>query len=168
MTPLTNYCYYYYYYYYIYIYIYIYIVFTFLASFEKFESRTIWVDPYYSFRKKWSTFIKKGMYGLCFSNIFSKFWPRDHIVWLMSSFQGSYILSFHRSTLSFQGYTNIHLNPIYFLVLKSLLKKTVLWLDSYSTNINIFPPKAQCIWDRMVFRTTANRFFLVQFMQLSN
>ena len=45
--------------------------------------------------------------------------------------QASYILFFHRSyILSFQGYdTNIHLNPIYFMVFRSLLKKTVMaWL----------------------------------------
>ena len=48
----------------------------FWASFEKFESRTIWVDPYGSFRKKWSTFIKKGIHGLMlyFSNLFSNFY----------------------------------------------------------------------------------------------
>ena len=48
----------------------------FWASFEKFESRTIWVDPYGSFRKKWSTFIKKGIHGLMlyFSHLFSNFY----------------------------------------------------------------------------------------------
>ena len=62
---------------------------------------------------------------LYFSNIFRKFWPRGHIVWLISSFQGSYILPFYRSyILSFQRCdTNIHINPMSFLVLKCLLKK---------------------------------------------
>ena len=59
------------------------------------------------------------------SNIFSILWSSGHIVWLIQSFQKFYILPFHRfPILSFQGYdTNFHLNPIYFFVLKSLLKK---------------------------------------------
>ena len=40
------------------------VLFLFQASFEKSESRTIWIDPYSSFRKNWSTFIKKGIDGL--------------------------------------------------------------------------------------------------------
>ena len=84
---------------------------------------------------------------LHFSNIFSILWPSGHIVWLIQSFQRSCILPFHRFyILSFQGYdTNFHLNPIYFLVLKSLLKKLVLRLTHIvlSRNLYIFPPKTR-------------------------
>ena len=111
----------------------LYIYILFWASFEKFESRTMWVDRDFSFRKTWSNFIKKWYTWLdvVFSNIFSKFWPRGHIVWLISSFQGSYILSFHRSYIALSRiYKYPPKSHIFFGVQKFILKK-LLWLDSY-------------------------------------
>ena len=42
------------------------VLFPFQASFEKLESGTIWVDPYYRFRKNRLTFIK-NTYGSLFN-----------------------------------------------------------------------------------------------------
>ena len=115
----------------------------FWASFEKrtrsFESRTIWVDRCGSFRKKWSAFIKNGIHGLMlyFSNLFSNFYQEVVSIDSYQPFKYLIYCPFADLTLYFQGYTNIYLNPIYFLVFKGLLKKLCYGLTLFVLSRNI-------------------------------
>ena len=115
------------------------VLFLFQASFEKYESGTIRIDPYCPFRKIWSAIIKDTYDSLlCF---FCKFWPRGNAVWHICLFQGSntnsqitsYISScsqtFIKKLFAGQfGLTHIVLSRALYefpskLVLKCLLKK---------------------------------------------